>query len=151
MRAPRRAPKLPLWTGQTLSAADYRAQVEREMSERDIQRTLIGELRDPRLTNGPVLAFAVPNGWHVPGLDTLASARVWRTLCADGALPGAPDLVVGHSGRVMLLELKRSKGGVPLASQEAFQRQASAAGLDYCVVEGLAEARALLRERGVLR
>jgi hypothetical protein len=149
MRAPR--PRLPLFTGRSLSAADYRAQIERDMAERAIQRALIEELRDPRLTNGPVLAFAVPNGWHVPGLDKETSARVWKTLQADGALPGAPDLILGHNGRVLLLELKRAKGGVHLAFQKAFQTQALAAGLDYCVVEGLSEARALLRQWGALK
>jgi hypothetical protein len=149
MRAPR--PHLPIFTGQALSVEDYRAQVERDMPERAIQRKLIADLRDPLLTNGPVLAFAVPNGWHVPGLDERTSARVWNTLLADGALPGAADLIVCHNGRVLLLELKRAKAGRLSKAQEAFQAQAVAAGLDYCVVEGLSEARALLRQWGALK
>lgn len=121
------------------------------MSERSVQRALIAELRDPRLTCGPVLAFHVANGWNVPGLDRETSARVWKTLLADGALPGASDLIVGHDGRVLLLELKRAKGGRVSEAQDDFRDQAAAAGLDYRIADGLSEARALLRVWGAMR
>lgn len=48
MRAARRLPRprLPLFTGQAVSASDYRAMLEREESERDAQRKLVAELHE---------------------------------------------------------------------------------------------------------
>jgi len=151
MRSTRRAPRprLPLFTGQALSAADYRAQAERAMSEREIQRALIAELRNPLATHGAVLAWHCPNGWWLPGLDSETSARVWKTLQADGALPGASDLIIGHNGSTLLLELK-SATGKQSDAQENFERDAAAVGLVYRTASSLTEARSILRERGVL-
>jgi hypothetical protein len=148
-RAPR--PRLPLFTGQTLSLDDYLAAEEAARPERADQRALIAELRNPLATCGPVLTFHVPNGFFLPGLSRDVSARVWRTLQADGALPGASDLLIGHEGRVLLLEMKRAKGGLASPAQDEFRGQALAAGLDYRVANGLREARNLLIEMGVLR
>lgn len=148
-RSPR--PRLPLFTGQTLSIEDYRAAEDAALPERKVQRTLLAELRNPLATRGPVLAFHCPNGFWLPGLSDEASARVWRALQADGALPGASDLIIGHRGRVLLLELKRAKGGKVSDAQDAFQAQADAAGLNYRIAEGLREARALLHEMEILR
>jgi|SRR5215207_5380565 len=147
-RAPR--PKLPLWTGQPLSLADYRAHQEHDMSERDIQRALVQSLRDPAQTDGPVLVFHIPNGFWLPGIAKEQAAKIWRTLERDGALPGACDLVIGWNGRVLLLELKSATGTLS-DDQLDFEREAEAAGLDYRSASSLSEARTLLIEWGALK
>lgn len=148
-RAPR--PRLPLFTGEVLSLDDLRAARDREMSERAIQRTLVKELRNPALTFGPVLVFHVPNGIPLPGLAPELKAKIWAAFEADGALPGAADLVIGHKGRVLFLELKRATGGRLTDDQKAFGRACVAAGLIYARAAGLSAARAFLQVEGVLR
>jgi hypothetical protein len=154
-RAP--APKLPLWTGEPMSAADYRALSEAALSERAGQRKLVALLRNPLATNGPVLVFHVPNGFWVPRPAAVAKevwrrvlAFVWRVLLRDGAMRGACDLVIGWNGRVMLLELK-SADGVLSDDQLDFEREAEAAGLDYRTASSLTEACTLLTEWGALK
>lgn len=160
MRIGKRAPRprtLPLFSGQPLSAADYRLMAEKDMSEREIQRALVTELRTPALTHGPVLVFHVPNGVWVPKPCDVPQAiwsRIWSTawaiLFADGALAGVCDLVVAHAGRVLFLEMKSAKG-VLSDDQLDFERAVEAAGHEYACVNSLSTARALLQERGILK
>ena len=148
-RAPR--PQLPLFTGELVSLEDYRAAEGAALTEREAQRALIAELRNPNATRGPVLAFHIPNGIPLPSLDPALKAKIWRAFEADGALPGAADLVIGHGGRTLFRELKRAKGGALSDAQKAFRDLAQAAGLDWAVWNGADAARAELQKIGALR
>jgi hypothetical protein len=87
-RAPR--PRLPLWTQEVISAADYRAEVEADMLERAVQRELLSDLANPLLTDGPVLAVHIPNGVPMCGVPADIRARIWRQMRLDGARAGLP-------------------------------------------------------------
>lgn len=146
----RRRPSLPLWTGKSLSTADYRAAAEKAMSERAVQRALLAELANPLLTHGPVLAFHVPNGIPMPGIPAPVKGRIWKAFEADGARRGAADLVVCHAGQVLFLELKSARG-VLSEDQAAFRDACSAAGVRWAVARGLPQARQILTFFGALK
>lgn len=145
-----RRPSLPLWTGKSLSTADYRAAAEKAMSERAIQRALLADLANPALTDGPVLAFHVPNGIPMPGIPAPIKARIWKAFEADGALAGAADLVVCHRGRVLFLELK-SALGVLSGDQEDFRDACGRTGVAWASARSVSEARQVLKDFGALR
>lgn len=144
-------PRLPLWSGKPLSLQDLQAASEALMSERDVQRRLLGELNNPLCRNGFVLAFHVPNGFWLPGVSAKVAAKIWKTLQRDGARPGAADLVVCHEGRVLFLELKRASGGVLSEDQKNFRDDCARAGIEWREAKGLSEARRALVEFGALR
>src|SRR5215217_2821296 len=125
-----RIPRLPLWTGKSMSVAEYRKATEEATLEREDQRRLVADLRNPLITNGKVLVFAVPNSAlnAVPGVSKAIRARIWRVLERDGALAGATDLIILHNGRTIYVEMKRAKGGRLSPDQKRFRDDCIAAG-----------------------
>jgi hypothetical protein len=149
MRAARR--QVDLFPGARLSVAQLRERVEEPNGlERTVQRQLLADMANPLRANGAVLAFHVPNGVPLCGLPAWVRARVWNALRADGARAGAADLVIGHLGRLYLLEVKSEKGSLR-ASQKAFRVDCEAVGIECHVGFGLADCRRILTELGVFR
>lgn len=148
-----RSPVLPLWTGKTMSVADYRKAEEAARLERPDQRMLVADLRNKLATNGPVLVFAVPNSSlnEVPGVSPGTRARIWKAFERDGALSGATDLVILHNGNTLYAEMKRAKGGRMSDSQKDFRRDVIAAGGAWERFDGYEDGRAKLIARGILR
>jgi hypothetical protein len=149
VRAVRR--QVDLFPGARLSVAQLRERVEKpDGLERTVQRQLLADMANPVRTNGAVLAFHVPNGVPLCGLPAWVRSRVWNVLRADGARAGAADLVIGHSGRLYLLEVKSEKGSLR-ASKKAFRADCDAIGIECHVGFGLADCRRILTELGVFR
>jgi hypothetical protein len=146
----RRSPRLPLFSGQPISIADLRAVQEREMLEREIQRTLLADLANPALTAGPVLAVHIPNGVPLCGLDAETRAKIWRAMERDGARKGAADLIIGHNSRLFLLEVKTDLGR-PSMAQHTFAADCKAVGVLYRIGFGLSDCRRILTECGVFQ
>jgi hypothetical protein len=107
-------------------------------------------MANPLRSNGAVLAFHVPNGVPLCGLPAWVRSRVWNALRADGARAGAADLVIGHSGRLYLLEVKSEKGRLR-PSQDRFRADCEAVGIECHVGYGLGDCRRILTELGVFR
>jgi hypothetical protein len=149
MRAARR--QVDLFPGARLSVAQLRERVEEPNGlERTVQRQLLADMANPVRTNGRVLAWHVPNGVPLCGLKPWVKAQVWRAMREDGARAGAADLVIGHSGRLYLLEVKSEKGSLR-TSQKAFRADCEAVGIECHVGFGLADCRRILTELGVFR
>jgi hypothetical protein len=145
-RSPR--PRVPLFTGQVISAADLEAKRERERGERGrngVQRLLLADLGSRLLTNGPVVVLAVPNGAVLAG-----GWRGWSSLQKDGARKGASDLFIGHAGRWIPFEVKSAKGTLS-DDQKAFRDECAEAGIIVRVGYGLPDCRRVLTELGVFR
>lgn len=66
-----------------------------------------------------------------------------------GCLAGWPDGAVWHDGRVVLLELKRSRYGVLSDAQRALHPRLAAMGHPVSVVRSVEEALDVLRDRSV--
>lgn len=147
-RVPR--PRTPLFTGDLLSVADLHALEERGRLEAEIQTTLVANIYNGRLTDGPACAFHIPNGIPLCGLSPKQRAAVWGAMKAIGARAGAPDLVICHAGRVHLLEVKRQAGEL-LPSQEMLAADCRASGVTVHAGYGLADCRRILTELGVFR
>jgi hypothetical protein len=147
-RAPR--PRLPLWTQEVISAADYRAEIEADMLERAVQRELLADLANPLLTDGPVLAVHIPNGVPMCGVPADIRARIWRQMRLDGARAGAADLLIGHAGRWLALEVKRETGRLSVPQRE-FAADCKLVRAPYRDGYGLSDCRRILTELGVFR
>lgn len=81
------------------------------MSERDEQIKFIQYLN--YLENaGKLTYFAVPNAQALSPVNRIKAAINIKKLKAEGFRPGAPDLVVILTGKVVFIEMKAKKGGV---------------------------------------
>lgn len=80
------------------------------------------------------LFFAVPNeALGRGGVDRSQNARRIRYLKTLGLTPGVSDLIIGHRGRMLCLEVKRP-GEKQSENQEQFERWSRGCGIPYCVV-----------------
>jgi len=70
---------------------------------------------------------------HVPNQATKGKRRY------AGLLPGAPDLIVIGTGKIVFMEVK-AEGGRQSAAQVLVQRMIEERGFAYCVVRSVEEA-----------
>ena len=80
---------------------------------------------------------AVVNTWELRNASGAAEGARRKRL---GALPGWPDLGVFWRGRLVLLELKRERGGYLSPAQRELHPRLAAAGFPVCVVHTVVEA-----------
>jgi hypothetical protein len=156
-----RAARLPLLDNKgPITAADLRRLADEAESERAAQRRLVAILNNPLLTNGPALAFAVPNHFWLPNpAKNLIPDALWRRVCslawnvlkADGAREGASDFILLHSGLTRFCEMKRTKGGKLSEEQKKFRDDVRTAGGIWVQFNGHQEAVEYLTTHGVLR
>jgi hypothetical protein len=156
-----RAARLPLLDNKgPITAADLRRLADEAESERAAQRRLVAILNNPLLTNGPALAFAVPNHFWLPNpAKNLIPDALWRRVCslawnvlkADGAREGASDFIVLHKGTTRYVEMKRAKGGRLSEDQGRFRDDVRAAGGIWVQLSGYQEAVEYLTTHGILR
>lgn len=109
--------------------------------EQQIQRAIFQHLR-ARATPG-VFAFHCPNG----GYRTPREAAIFKGL---GVVPGVPDIIAIHDGRVYALELK-ARGNRPTDNQKAAIEALRTAGAIADTVVGLDAAIDWLERQGLLR
>jgi hypothetical protein len=80
---------------------------------------------------------AVLNTWELRNASSAVEGARRKRL---GALPGWPDLGVLWRGKVVLLELKRERGGVLSPAQKALHPKLAAAGFPVAVCHSVVEA-----------
>lgn len=88
------------------------------------------------------LRVLLPNGaicttWELRNAASAAEGARRKRL---GALPGWPDLGVFHAGRVVLLELKRERGGALSEAQKRLHPRLADAGFPVVVCHTVVEA-----------
>jgi hypothetical protein len=91
-------------------------------------------------------ADAVITAWDHSNAASAAEGARKRRL---GAAKGWPDLGVFCAGRVVLLELKRERGGVLSPAQRALHPRLAGAGFPVAVVHTVVEALDAVSARGV--
>ena len=80
---------------------------------------------------------AVFTSWDLANSSSaVEGARKKRRYC----LPGFPDMGIFHNGRLVLLELKRERGGYLSPAQRELHPRLAAAGFPVCVVHTVVEA-----------
>ena len=89
---------------------------------------------------------AVVNTWELRNASSAIEGARRKRL---GALPGFPDCGVFWRGRLVLLELKRSRGGQLSPAQKALHPRLEAAGFPVCVCRSVDEALAAVSAAGV--
>jgi hypothetical protein len=89
---------------------------------------------------------AVLNTWELRNAASAAEGARRKRL---GALPGWPDLGVFWSGRAVLLELKRERGGYLSPAQKALHPRLAAAGFPVAVCHTVVEALDAVTASGV--
>lgn len=101
-----------------------------------------------------VMCFAVPNGAKLSG-NRAQRVKQWKWLQAEGALKGAPDLIVaGETRPPVAIEMKRQKryrGKKPGADQLEVHRAMRDRGWIVLVCYGFDDARAQLLGLGIGR
>lgn len=125
-----------------LTRLKAKARQTRVASEAQDQAALIQHLE---LRHRPgVWWCAVPNGGS---RNVIEAAK----LKGQGVVAGAPDLIVCIDGRMVGLEMKRSKGGRLSPAQIAQKERIEAAGGLWFVAHGLDEALAILSSLNVFK
>jgi hypothetical protein len=89
---------------------------------------------------------AIVNTWELRNASSAVEGGRRRRL---GALPGWPDMGVFWQSRIVLLELKRSRGGQLSPAQRALHPRLEAAGFPVAVVRSVDEALAAVSAAGV--
>jgi hypothetical protein len=89
---------------------------------------------------------AVVNTWELRNASSAIEGARRKRL---GALPGFPDCGVFWRGRLVLLELKRSRGGQLSPAQKALHPRLEAAGFPVAVVRSVPEALDAVAAAGV--
>lgn len=89
---------------------------------------------------------AVVNTWELRNAFSAAEGARRKRL---GALPGWPDMGVFWSGRLVLLELKRERGGYLSPAQRALHPRLAAAGFPVSIGHTVVEALDLVSAGGV--
>jgi hypothetical protein len=89
---------------------------------------------------------AVVNTWELRNASSAIEGARRKRL---GALPGWPDLGVFWRGRVVLLELKRSRGGALSPAQKALHPRLEATGFPVVVCRSAPEALDAVAARGI--
>ena len=89
---------------------------------------------------------AVVNTWELRNASSAIEGARRKRL---GALPGWPDIGVLWRGRLVLLELKRSRGGQLSPAQKLLHPRLDATGFPVAVVRSVDEALAAVRAAGV--
>jgi hypothetical protein len=89
---------------------------------------------------------AVVNTWELRNASSAVEGARRKRL---GALPGFPDCGVFWRGRLVLLELKRSRGGQLSPAQKALHPRLEAAGFPVAVVRSVPEALDAVAAAGV--
>lgn len=118
------------------------------LSERDVQREIVGSLRRLGLR-----CVHVPNGAYLSG-DGPARARQWGAMLGDGAVAGFPDLLImTGDGRTGFLEVKRP-GKIPATDhtrrQDSCRDALARDGFPVALVQSLDEALAAVTAWGFL-
>jgi hypothetical protein len=114
--------------------------IRRQRPEQAIQRAVFEHLRT-RPAPG-VFAFHPANGGYRKPIE----AAILKGL---GVIPGVPDVIAIHNGRVFALELK-AEGGRASDKQLACIAALREAGAFTCIAEGLDRALACLEAWGLL-
>ena len=91
-------------------------------------------------------ADAVVNTWELRNASSAVEGGRRKRL---GALPGWPDMGVFWQSRIVLLELKRSRGGQLSPAQRALHPRLEAAGFPVQVVHSVPEALDAVAAAGV--
>jgi len=89
---------------------------------------------------------AVVNTWELRNASSAVEGGRRKRL---GALPGWPDMGVFWQSRIVLLELKRSRGGQLSPAQKALHPRLEAAGFPVQVVRSVPEALDAVAAAGV--
>jgi hypothetical protein len=111
-------------------------------SEAQIQKSIIATWRSTG-TPGSLIAH-IANGEH---RDKATAGR----LRSMGVLAGMPDLIcVSPTDGLFFIELKRPGGKLSSAQSHVIETMRSA-GIDVYVIDGIDEAMALLRLKGILK
>lgn len=86
-----------------------------------------------------MLLFSVPNGAYLQG-DSVARAKQWKRLKAEGAVEGVSDLFLAVSGPLgangLFIEMKTEEGK-QTDTQKLFERAVTEAGFGYEVCRSL--------------
>jgi VRR-NUC domain len=113
----------------------------RQQPEAAIQRALITHLRWRGVPNS--FAFHPANG----GWRTAVEGAILRSM---GVVPGVPDIIIIHNGKVFGLELKTDNGRLTDIQRETLETM-QRAGANVAVVYGLDQAIAQLEAWQLLR
>lgn len=126
------------------AAARTKPDAEVYALEHNLQCAIVQALRAAMRPGS--LVMAIPNGGELA-----KGWRSWQRLRDEGALPGAPDLLIlAPGGRVAFVEVKTAKGTLT-DNQRAMSEYLLRNGFDYAVVRSVEAALQVAREWGLTR
>lgn len=115
--------------------------MERNATEDEVHIAVADRLRESAATN--VFWFHPPNG----GYRSKSTAAKFKAM---GTRPGVPDLIIIANGKVIGLELKRSRGGIVSPEQKVAHAEMEAAGATVMVARGYLDAIQKLQSMGII-